>query len=232
MSANVVQSERGMRLCDIAEAAGLKTPTAFNILKTLSAKRLVEKKADANIYSVGSGLEEMFLKSRSGSVLRQCEVVMLQLQCKYSELVITYSAIRSGEIMTLLRLSSDRPGIIQKPIGMRHSPYMQSSGLVALAYGEEGDLADIEAHHPFAEEGAARWNNQKVLKDELSQVRSLGYAIIENERRLALAVPVFDTTHTFTGVFGVSVQASVTVDQAALIQDMKDASLVLRDSGD
>lgn len=225
----IVQSEKGLRLCEITDATGLKSPTVHNLLRTLCEKQMVEKIIDKNIYISGVGIDRMFEKSRDSIFLQRCGDVMLQLQCRYSDIVFTFTSIRGGAVSVILRLSPDRPGILQRPVGMDYSPYSQSSGLVTMAFASESDIENIESRYLFEEYGIAKWKDRKVFENELRKVRSQGHAMVENERRLAFGVPVFDNNKVFLGSFGASITAGIMEKENAnhLLSDIKSISMLL-----
>jgi DNA-binding IclR family transcriptional regulator len=123
---------------------------------------------------------------------------------------LTYSQPLGGDVVVRLRVSPDLPGRLQEPQGQVLGAYSSASGLTTLAFAPDECRLAIEQRHPLLEEGAQLWSPPEKLDAWLDEIRLAGFGRHPSagERRLALAVPVYENGRSFAGVLGLSLLAA------------------------
>ena len=166
----------GLRLKDVADAAGLPRPTTHRILASLIAEGMVERDAGAKHYRLG--LDLFVLAARAGNPmnLRElCRPVLLRLAGSLGETI--FLLVRSGfDAVCIDRTAGLLP--IRSFTG-------DIGGSVMLGIGQ-GSMA-ILAHLTRAEQDEViRYNLSRIrefsgfdeafLRAEIARVRALGYS--------------------------------------------------------
>ncbi|OGV71773.1 MAG: hypothetical protein A3K19_06795 [Lentisphaerae bacterium RIFOXYB12_FULL_65_16] len=95
-----------------------------------------------------------------------------------------------GEMAVRLRMSPDRPGVLQEPLNRFLSHYTNASGLVYLAFCTPEERAAVERRYPFAEYGAVQWQTPGALDAFLERVRRLDRPPVDRIRRAHRTPPV------------------------------------------
>ena len=205
--ATVAEAEaEGLRLVDIAERLELKTPTTHNLVQTLLHRRYLVR-SNGNRYRLGPAFLELARRSGSGQFMRQAEKVLADLSRQFPEATVTLAQVIGDEIHFRRRISPDRPGIMQRPIGLVFRPYANASGLVCLAFGAEDTLALLRERYPFHECAAHLWDSPRQLSRFLEEVRRKGYAVppFPGQEGLRVAFPIMDAYGSLVATLGASV---------------------------
>lgn len=213
----VGQSERGLSLHDICEMLGLKQSTVYNLLRTLVARNYIMRTPAPIRYRLGGAVFRLAdeaarhdLVMRAGGVLRQLRTdLVAELQGELApddDIAVAFAQALGGEIRLLLRIRSDRPGVLTRPMSLMH-PYRSMSSLVYQAYWTREERAAYRRAHPFEEQGIPFWKHENEMKMFLQQVRVQQCALspISPDHVLQLSVPVFDKGDALVGALGVEV---------------------------
>jgi DNA-binding IclR family transcriptional regulator len=167
---------RGLRLKDIAQAAGLPRPTTHRILASLMAEGMVERDAGAKLYRLGLDLFVLAARAANPMNLRElCRPALLRLAGSLGETI--FLLVRSGfDAVCIDRTAGLLP--IRSFTG-------DIGGSVMLGIGQ-GSMA-ILAHLPRSEQDEViRYNlprmrafsglDEAFLRIEITRVRALGYS--------------------------------------------------------
>ncbi|HOG51907.1 MAG TPA: helix-turn-helix domain-containing protein [Lentisphaeria bacterium] len=181
-------SPRGMRLNEIAEALGMKTSTAHNLIRTLCARGFLSKDS-ANRFHSGNAIHELSSLSSRNQVMVKAAALLRQLYDDYPLATITFSELTTGAIRCRLRMSSDRPGELQQPMDYVFQPYVSPTAVCLQATAV--NAPEYEQLFPFADFGAATWGTSEAFTQEKDLVRQQSYAIRRknNATAIAFAVP-------------------------------------------
>ncbi|MBS1370288.1 MAG: helix-turn-helix domain-containing protein [Lentisphaeria bacterium] len=200
----VSRSSNGMRLNEIAAAMELKTPTAFNLLRTLEAGGFLDKRG--SIYFVGRELAALTRSCEAGIFGAIAEKALFSLYRSYPDIILIFGVAEDGGVAQTLRMSFDRPGVIQHLDHELLHPYTTAAGLVGLAFANPAGLMLQEERRPFAEFGAEYWKNRENLDAFLEQVRRDRFAVSPFDRRhfTRLSAGVFDAAGKLIAVIGSS----------------------------
>ncbi len=233
----VAQSERGLSLGEVCNALGLKQPTAHNLIRTLVARDFVEKTTSPVRYRLGAAVTRLANERHNQEVVRRAEVVIRDLFERMKvmlpdrlepqdEASISFSEHINGEVVMVLRLRLQRPGVMERP---RHvmNAYGSASPLCFQAHWPPEEREQYAARHPFLEQGAAIWKSQEKLDQFLARVRELGYVHMPHSSQSGFraAVPVWGDGHRLLGVLGAGVWLkSVPTTARRMIKQMLEAS--------
>ena len=136
----VAQSERGLSLGEVCNSLGLKQPTAHNLIRTLIARDYVQKTTSPVRYRLGPAVARLAEERQNHTVVRQASMIMNDLFERFKALLpakldpqdeatLTFAQYVGGEVVMLLRLRMQRPGVLERP---KHTMSVYQSA-VALA---------------------------------------------------------------------------------------------------
>lgn len=198
----VTDGEQGIRLNEIADRLNLKTATAHNLIRTLVARDYLYK--SRNQYMLGRKVEELVEKHCSRQILQKMKDTFCELSERYPDAVVTATEICYSELVIRLRVSPDRPGIVQQPTNHTFTPYGTMTGLVCLALAGP-DTGPVLARYPFDEYGIYKWKDKTALELFLEKIRENGYAAGDFDSSwFRAAVPVFNAKNQFMFSIGLS----------------------------
>lgn len=223
----VARSENGMALRDIREAMGLKASTAHNLLRTMVVAGYLEKVTGPIRYRLGRAVLDLVHEHGDNVLMRRASVVLPELYeqlrdilnldpsvlgphevdprslSEPSDWTITLGRVVGGECTMVLRVSPERPKILERPGKILH-PYGSAVTLAFQAYWSEPERADYRQRYPFWRLGEPRWGTEENLDDFLTEVREKGYSMpdIHGPKILRLAVPVFGPGDEIVAVLG------------------------------
>lgn len=213
----IAQSEKGLSLQEICSVLGLKQPTAYNLIRTLVSRNYVERTGSPVRYRLGGAVVRLAddvtnhqLVRRAGEGLRKLyHDIVAQIPRKLGpgdDVAVSFAQAIGGEIRLLLRVRSDRPDVLTRPMSLM-GPYRSTSSLIYQAYWTPEERAAYRRAHPFAKHAADMWKNTQELDSYLFKIRQQGYASppIYPEEEFRLSVPVFDEGQTLVGVYGVGI---------------------------
>jgi DNA-binding IclR family transcriptional regulator len=210
----IARSQDGMRLKDVSDALQLKTPTAHNLLKTLAARGFVERNGGQH-YRLGPAFQEIL---RLGQEQRSRQDVQAAVEKLWQELpysTVTYSIRTCDEISVPLRISPDRPGVVQRPAHRFFNPYATASGLTFLAFSSDDEKLALMETHSFYERGVALWGTLEALDEALRTMRKAGYALLPfPEPYMRVAAPVVRQDGSPVGALGVCVRGERAQDES------------------
>jgi DNA-binding IclR family transcriptional regulator len=169
---------------EIAAGLGVHKSTAFRLLATLETHRLVEQVNDRGRYRLGVGnLRLAGATTARLDVVSEARPVTRQLAADTGETVnIT---VRSDESALYLDQVAGSSALQSHNwVGQRIPLHATSNGKVLLSELSEQDLAEALPHLP-------RYTDQTItarqrLRDELDEVRRLGYALATDELEVGL----------------------------------------------
>ncbi|MBT7299625.1 MAG: helix-turn-helix domain-containing protein, partial [Victivallales bacterium] len=153
----VARAPDGMRLKDIADEMGLKTTTAYNLVRTLHAVGYLHKTAKG-LYALGPKVAELMDAQANRQLLQRAEETMRELALALPEATLTFAEAAGTLIVVRLRISPDQPRRLQRPRSRTTAPYSSATGLLFLAFGDADWTEEIRIENPFHEQGARLWD--------------------------------------------------------------------------
>ena len=175
----------GSRLNDLAEATGLKKPTAHNLLRTLCARGFAAKD-DAGRYFVGPALTAAAERARLSDRLKLAETALLDLAGRFEGHVLTVATLTPTAVKCELRVSPDMPGVVQHPAERDFMPYSSVSAIVLQAANPQ-EARPLETLYPFEEYGVGIWGDAEKFAGVRRQVLREECLMRERGGHVALA---------------------------------------------
>ena len=223
----VARSENGMALRDIREAMGLKASTAHNLLRTMVAAGYLEKVTGPIRYRLGGAVLDLVHEHGDNALMKRASAVLPELYGQLRDILnldpsvlgpheqlnnsspqstdwtITLGRVVGAECTMVLRVSPERPTILERPSKVLH-PYGSAVTLAFQAYWSQPERDAYRQRHPFWRLGEPRWGTEDNLDDFLAEVRHNGYSMpdIHGPEILRVAVPVFGPGHEIVAVLG------------------------------
>lgn len=210
----VARAPDGLTLQQLARRLDLKPPTAHNLARSLLARGFLAKTTRPTRYRLGGAIHELAalqaaraLRSRAGAAVRD-------LAGRLAGATVTMAEPIGGEIVTVLRISPRRPGVLERPQHNVLPAYTSASALVMMAFWPPEALAAYRQRYPFEVYGLALWQTPSRLEAYLAKVRRLGYAALPDTRfgPQRMAAPVFSDTNELLGALGAALHAEDAAD--------------------
>jgi DNA-binding IclR family transcriptional regulator len=157
----------------LAETLGLSRNKVFRILATLEEKGLVEREDTTGCYRLGLPAAELAQKVlKSVSLIQIAHPVMESLARKHDEAV--YMTVISGDDVIFLDMVDSAQQVKAAPLVGERFPFFTNAAGKAIRALESRDILER-----FFRKRARRETvpNQKLLEDELNQIRSRGVAV-------------------------------------------------------
>lgn len=204
----VGETQSGLPLGKIATALQLKIPTCYNLIRTLVAGGFLEKRNKRFFF--GRELKRIAELHEESIFVEQAEAELLSLYQRIPRGTVIFGEAGKYGIRQTLRISFDRPGVIQHLEHEPMHPYATASGLIGLAFaGEESYLLQSEKWS-FAEFGIMLWKERAALDAFLDEVRKTKIAVSPFDRDIFLRVSgvIVDSHGTLIGTIGASVPSN------------------------
>ncbi|WP_159588539.1 IclR family transcriptional regulator domain-containing protein [Chelativorans xinjiangense] len=199
----------GLRLTEVAEAAGLTRAGARRLLLTLVAEGYARQ--EGRHFLLSAKLLSLTRAWLGGSSLwAYAEPIMREVSQALGE--SCSAAVLEGEdVVYVARVAGRRIVSVSLAVGARLPAYCTSMGRVLLSDLDPAELAR------FLEKATIRANTPKTVTDRqalaarVAEVRREGYAIVDEELELGLrsiAVPVRARTGVIVAALNVSTQSA------------------------
>ncbi|MBN2450622.1 MAG: helix-turn-helix domain-containing protein [Lentisphaeria bacterium] len=230
----LVAAEGGMSLPEIVSAAGLKRPTAHNLLRTLASRGFVVR--ERGVYRPGPAIAVLAAEAVSGAFLRHAEAAVRVLAGRLPGAIVSFCEPVGTEVLVRFHLFPAQT-LVQRPAGSVFSPYQTASGLAFLAHADPEQRQGVQLRHPFEVEGIGIWQTPARLEAFLAEVRARGYVLPPfcsgSTFRLA-AWPVLGRDGRLRGMFGAAwqvVSGSGGDGTAAVLSALRDAAAEVTAAG-
>jgi DNA-binding IclR family transcriptional regulator len=223
----IAQAEDGLTLNEISVQVDLKTTTVYNILRTFCASGWLKRDSDGK-YFIGVSLLSVVRNGNGSAVLSQAVPVMLELSEQFPGGTLTFAEFANDGIWCRLRVSPDRPGVIQRRMLQRFMPYASATGLLFQAFMSEDEFAPAAELYSFSEYGLRLWNSEGEFEKCLAKVRENGYASSPEVRTtsLAIALPVHGDAldnHELRYALGISFKNTAEIEKSEVLEKMQAA---------
>ena len=232
----VARAPDGIRLSDLADAMAMKAPTVHGLVKTLVAKGYLARNEPGPRYVLGPALPKVTEGLRRSRLRREAERTVRHLFESLRSATITYAEPVAGDLAVRLRMSPERPGVLEEPADRTFSPYTSASSLVYMAFCTEDERQAVLRRYPFEEYGAHAWGVRERLDAWLMAVRSKGCSgrrPFSRGETLAVAAPVFGPGRETVATLGASAPLAVfpeARDQESLETRVKQAARELSEA--
>ncbi len=180
----------GLTLDELAVRTGLNKTTAHNLLRTMRERGYVEQSANRR-FLMGGMVRELWLGRERSECFRRAEAAVRRLHEQFPRATVNFCERTGSEICCRLRMSGDRPGLLQRPRGQFANPYTSASGVCFQAFSP--NYREIMAlTHPLEEERQRMWESADAFREAMEQAVARGVAVIRAGDFLRMSAPVSD----------------------------------------
>lgn len=206
-------ADGGLRLSELATQLELNTTTAHNLARTLIGRGFVVKSQGQRL-RLGPAIAELLAQEQERTVLHLASAAAVGLQRRFPEATINVAELAGEDLLVRVRVSRDRPGVVQRPRRHLATPYGTAVGLCVLAFADHGSVANLREAHPFHEEGIRLWNSPETLAAHLDAARSAGHVLtpFAGQELWRIAAPVIGSDGQFLAALGLALPVSRATD--------------------
>jgi IclR family KDG regulon transcriptional repressor len=194
----LLNSEKGLSLMDLAAQAALPKPTAYRILDTLANLGYVEQDPATNKFALGSKFLRFVQKSGSRSDLRTLATpYMEKLGMLFGE-TVNLARLIDDQIIYITILESPHSFRISNNIGDRASVHSTAIGKAIAAFLPKDALNRVLQTNVYTPFTRKTTTDEAALRRHLVLVRKQGYAIDDEEGHdgvLCIGAPIFNRDH-------------------------------------
>jgi DNA-binding IclR family transcriptional regulator len=203
----VARSEDGLTLSQLARQLGLKSPTVHNLARTLAARGFLRKVRGPLRYQLGERVGELATLAADNDLMRRAVPVVEALFARLGVATVTLVRPIGGEVLNCLRISPERPGVLERPAGRAMHPYGTASALLFQAFWPEPQRAAYRQRYPFWQYGAHLWGEADRLEAALGRIRRAGHVALPMPRAgtFLVAVPVVGARDELQAALGACV---------------------------
>jgi IclR family transcriptional regulator, KDG regulon repressor len=186
--------ETEKRVTQIAIELDLAKSTVSRLLKTLLNKGYVKKNPETQKYSLGTKILTLYSSLMSEmEVVKEAHTILEELARETSESV-QLAELEGSSVIYMEQIKSSYPIQIFAHIGRINPLHCTSSGKLLLAYQKESEI-DKLLEMDFHRYTSSTVTNPFILKEQLKEIKKLGYCYIQNEfidGIVSIAAPIRD----------------------------------------
>ena len=197
-------AESGLTLQQLSQELELRPTTVHNLVRTLEARGYVSKLSKPTRYVLGPSVIDLAQQYMGRELQRRAAKAVSSIFARFSNGRATYAECVGGEVVLKLRMTPERPGLLERPWNSVMLPYVSASVLVFQAYWTDTQRQAHQQRYPFAEYGVHLWQSEERLESFLAEVRAKGYAAppVDQSGLVRVAVPVFFEGHEIVSALG------------------------------
>ena len=178
----------------LADTCALNRATAWRILHTLEADRLVAHDRASGLFSIGTGLLDLARPAGPDGLLRAAQPVLARLAMQTGETAALAVVRPDGLVYVEEAVPS---AIVSATWRSRRVPlHATSTGKALLAFSEHSAVAWM-IESPLTAYTTSTITDPHELEDELRRTRTRGYGVCRGEYEesaFGVSAPVFDLT--------------------------------------
>ncbi|MBI4977230.1 MAG: IclR family transcriptional regulator [Spirochaetes bacterium] len=200
----VADAPDGMTLAQLMERTGMKKTTLHNLARTLIAEGFLDQRQDPIRYAVGEKFISIARRQQQSGLRQKLMPFMREMHDAFPSATVSIAEQSGFDIVMTMRLSPERPGIIQQPFEKISHPYGMASSLLFQAFWTDEQRRNYRIVYPFNVFGAHFWNTPEALESYLAKIRSEGYSapdIIPDS--YPVAAPIFGASGEIIATLGI-----------------------------
>jgi DNA-binding IclR family transcriptional regulator len=194
----LLNSENGLSLMDLAVQASLPKPTAYRILDTLAGLGYIEQDPTTHKFNLGPRFLIFIRNSRPGTdIISLAEPYMEKLGKMYRE-TVNLARLIDNQIIYIRILESGHSFRVSNNIGDRASVHSTAIGKAIAAFLPNGELSGVLRRNVYTPFTRKTITDETSLRKHLALVRKQGYAIDDEEGHdgvLCVSAPIFNKEH-------------------------------------
>jgi len=199
-------SKRGLSAAELVELTGMPRSSVHCLTLTLERRGYLYRNAKTGRYLLGLKLFSLANYANGGMELRDRAAPELNQLMQQTRLTVHLAVLENDEAVLIAKV--DAPGIFRLATwaGKRMEFHCTSIGKAMAAYLSEETVRIVAAR------GLTRHNENTILcerrlREELREVRKLGYAVDDEEEEVGLrciGAPVFDAEGTIVAAISIA----------------------------
>jgi len=202
----IANSENGLTLQQISHKLLISPSTLHPLIKSLIARGYLGKAEKPRRYVSGPALGKLSVLQWRNEMFTRAAEKMLELSGKIPDAVISLAQYNGEAVVQKLRLSPERPGVVEKNQERVMNPYSTASGQLFMAYMTVDELEQLMERFPFHIHGHSMWWHVPPMIREFKFIRH--YSFVEVHPKggtyYAAAGPVWGPGEVLEAAFGVS----------------------------
>jgi IclR family acetate operon transcriptional repressor len=203
----LVAAGESVGLTELSRAAGINKATAHRILTTLEARGFLAREPDSRRYVPGSRLVAMATAVTAGTDLVQAALPVLESLRKEFGETVNLGVVVNDAVEYLYIIEADHGLRMAARPGAKDWVHSTALGKAVLARMDLGDIDELLARIDLHRLTPNTITDRILLRKELSQIQSRGYAIDEEENELGarcIAAPIVDASGTSVAALSIS----------------------------
>lgn len=194
----LLNSENGLSLMDLALRASLPKPTTYRILDTLAGLGYIEHDPTTHLFTLGPRFLTFIRSSAPGkNIISLAAPYMEKLGKLYGE-TVNLARMIDDQIIYVQILDSGHSFRISDNIGDRASVHSTAIGKAIAAFLPKKDLNRVLRRNVYTLFTRRTISDEASLRRHLALVRKRGYAIDDEEGHdgvMCVAAPIFNKDH-------------------------------------
>ena len=183
-----------LTLAQISERLKLHKSTAHRLIMVLERHKLIEKNSNTGKYRLGLKLFELGTKAIGQLDLRERTRPFLERAVRETGETGHLCVYDDGEVVYLDKIEPSRSVRLTSSVGRRNPAYCTAVGKAIMAYLPEAQVEEAVRKHGLDQLTRKTITSMLDLRADLAKVRSLGYAIDDEEHEegvLCVGAPVW-----------------------------------------
>lgn len=200
-------SRRKPRLSDIAAELHIPSGTAFNILKTLEAYKLIEREASTRQYKLGFKLFQMGNRVEYIQNLREISLPFMRELTRESKETSNLGILFEEALYFLAIIESPLSTKTRSAVGSSLPLHAPAVGKTLLAYQKQEDREKLLDHITLPRFTPNTLTEKEKLSKELEIINKRGYAVDNEEVFMGttcIAAPIFDSSQRIIAAIGIT----------------------------
>jgi DNA-binding IclR family transcriptional regulator len=173
--AAIAHRDDGLRLQDVARAAGLTAGAVHHIVATLMVDGWVERCQAPVRYRLGSGLTSLVSRFGQRRLIPIIDAAMVDLLARSGADTISFCEAAGHEVLVTREISRERPTIVRPVADYVLPPYTSAASVVHLAYWPAERAQAFRERRPFETHAGTLWGDQERFQAVLAATRTAGH---------------------------------------------------------
>jgi DNA-binding IclR family transcriptional regulator len=192
---------------ELAEALDVDKSTASRLVETLRARDMVRLDPETKKFKLGFRILHLGESLKDNlNVIAIARPMLLELSGRINESV-HFCAFNNNSVYVMDQVRSSKNYALSATVGMIEPLHCSSVGKCILAFRRQETIRKLLENYEYTKYTDNTITSQQALMENLERIRSLGYAVDDEEMSLGvrcLAVPVYDYRNSVRYSIGVS----------------------------
>lgn len=203
----ILAEKNSAGVTELAEALSVDKSTASRLVETLRAHDMVRFDPETKKYRLGFRILHLGESLKDNlNVIAIARPMLVELSGKIGESV-HFCAFNNNSVYVMDQVRSSRNYALSATVGMIEPLHCSSVGKCILAFRRQETIRALLENYEFTKYTENTITKKQALLENLERIRSLGYALDDEEMALGvrcLAVPVYDYRNSVRYSIGVS----------------------------